>query len=376
MKLPRRLKPPVLLIIAFAALASCKSEQSMQQAMKKICAGPPVPTWFSKLAPPDRLAASSRLVEEQATWYGKNVTNANGRELLVKLALLEPYHWSREISSAAYAANVSPCPYADSHGPIIPSEAVVIDSAYLDGIDPMPIVALTKDSISIDGNEVVKLRNGTVDASEIEGGARGIKISRLSAHNIPEPPESQVRTFEVGGPSPRAISIFAEPTTSYRLLFQTISSLRWQEASFRRFSLLVASKEGTLASLPMVFPEPAVTGIDMDKLPLGLTVSLTDKQLLLWSISGEEGTLEVPSLVIQRDPTKSDEYDFLKLSDKLAEIIERRWPDKIREPMDYDLFLMADGNTPYRIVVELMAATQKTHSGQLQFSTLFAKPLN
>lgn len=358
------------------ALASCNGGQSHSQAMKQFCSGPPVPEWFNALAPPDRMAAFPRVQKEQLAWFEKNVTNAKARELVAKLPALEPYLWSREISNAAKSAIVDPCPLVASLGPIIPSKAAIVNSQHLDGVDALPIVAITKNSISVNGDKVVHLRDGAFDESDLEGGAMGIKIKPLSNYRFPEPPAEahQVRTFEPGGPIPKAVSVFAEPTTPYGLLFQTIATLRSNKASFGRFSLLVASTQGLLGSLPVQLPGAPARYVDLEKEPVHLIVVLTETKLLLWSVSGMEGTLTEPSLVVERDSSKSDEYGFAKLSVKLSEIIERRWPENDRNPEDYELMLMPESTTPYRIIVEFMAATQKTPSGEHQFSTILAKP--
>jgi len=322
------------------------------------------------------MAAASRLAKEQQEWFDTKVSNAKSRKLFEKLGLLEKYRWPREISEAAKEAGLDECAFATSLGPIIPSQATLVSSQHLAGVDDQPIVAITADAISVDGKAIVQVRKGSVDPLELEGGALGIKIMRLSQYSFPNaaPQEHQVRTFQVGGESPLGINIFAEPETPYRLLFQAIASLRSATPAYRRFSLLVASKEGTLGSLPIVLPEHSAYGEGPETEPVMLIVTLTKERLLLWSVSGLEGTLEKPAFVMERDPANSDEYDFAKLSAVLAEIVERRWPNGGRTPEDFELLIMANGDAPYRTIAELVSVTQTTPSGEPYFTPLFAKP--
>ena len=95
-----------------------------------------------------------------------------------------------------------------------------------------------------------------------------------------------------------------------------------------------------------------------DEQPLQLIVSVTKNRLILWSVSGLEGTLKEPKLSAGLLPPKkaSDPpaFDYDKLNAALLEISTRRWAGKKR-PMDtYEILLQADGEIPYETIITVM----------------------
>jgi len=100
-------------------------------------------------------------------------------------------------------------------------------------------------------------------------------------------------------------------------------------------------------------------GKGVDEKPLKLVVSVTRGEILLWSITGLEGTLQEPKARIPRTgDTAGDhpipQYDYQQLSDALAEITQRRWGGKHRPVETYQGMLMADGDTPYGTIIAVM----------------------
>ncbi len=373
-KVGKLLFAAVFLASMGGAPAGCNKGQSLSQAMEKICEGAPLPDWFSKLAPPDRMAASSRLFEEQRAWFEKNVTNTKARKLMAKLASIEPYRWSWELSETARRANVRPCPFVRTLGPAVPSEVPVVSGRHLDGVDTLPLISITRDAISSNGEVIVRLKNGQIDDWDLEGGAMGIQIKRLMSfrHTPQAQDEPRVQTFsEDGGPAGLAINLHLEPNTPQRLLFGTIASLRSAEPPYHHFNLLVASKEGTLGALPIDLPRPLSFDEEQpDAARVQLILSLTDKRLVLWSVSGLEGTLTDPVLSSDRDPANAHWFDLGKVSAKLAEIEERQWPGGEGAP--HELLVQAHAELPYRVLAELLSEIQKTASGEPRFITPLA----
>ncbi len=120
-----------------------------------------------------------------------------------------------------------------------------------------------------------------------------------------------------------------------------------------------------------------------------LVVAVTKPEIIMFSLSGLEGTLEAPKAKIPaREPGK--EYEFQKLTDAAAEIVIRRgWdklrildttgdqplclaPDKAPLPMEAcrpagatEVFLMVDGEIPYATVIAAMDALRSTTDGAL-----------
>ena len=115
-------------------------------------------------------------------------------------------------------------------------------------------------------------------------------------------------------------------------------------------------------TLPSSVPADQVSGAepeeDPDEQPLQLVVSVTKPRLIVWSVSGLEGTLKEPKAVIDRtNPNAAGaapSYDFQKLNDVLYEIASRRWAGKPRERDTYEVILQADGDIPYETVIGVM----------------------
>jgi biopolymer transport protein ExbD len=123
-----------------------------------------------------------------------------------------------------------------------------------------------------------------------------------------------------------------------------------------------------------------------DEQPLKLVVSVQRDKLLLWSISGLEGTLQQPKLSLPRsgvagercdggymcesntcesgkgvckdDPNVSPTpvFDYRKLNDALYAIARDRYRGKKRAPVTYQAILMADRDIPYGTIISLMGA--------------------
>lgn len=94
-----------------------------------------------------------------------------------------------------------------------------------------------------------------------------------------------------------------------------------------------------------------------DDEPLDLVVSVTETQLIVWSISGLEGDLDDPRAVLERENDESapaPEYDYRELNDVLYEIADRRWAGQERDRDTYELILQADGDIPYETIVAVM----------------------
>jgi biopolymer transport protein TolR len=131
--------------------------------------------------------------------------------------------------------------------------------------------------------------------------------------------------------------------------------------------------------------QPAAT-TPPDEQPLKLVVSITRDRMLLWSISGLEGTLQQPKATfprVGRDGEACDGaymcesnycapgqtcapspvgdiplpvFDYRALSNALFEIASRRYTGKQRKPDTYQIILMADGSIPYNTIASVMAA--------------------
>jgi biopolymer transport protein ExbD len=129
-------------------------------------------------------------------------------------------------------------------------------------------------------------------------------------------------------------------------------------------------------------PSPATSPDDQ---PLKLFVSVARDRVVLWSLSGLEGTLHAPKLVLQRSGREGEPcdgpymcesnacddasgkcvasreesapvFDYRALNNALFEIASRRYAGKPRKTETYPAVLQADGDIPYSTIVSVMAA--------------------
>jgi len=110
-------------------------------------------------------------------------------------------------------------------------------------------ITIAKEAILVEGRAIVAIKNGDVDASEKEGGALGIQISKLSrflgaVRQEYESKKSAAGELQPGADGIPELFIIADKTTPYRLLFGVIASARAEEAGYRRFRLIVLEKGG------------------------------------------------------------------------------------------------------------------------------------
>jgi biopolymer transport protein ExbD len=96
-----------------------------------------------------------------------------------------------------------------------------------------------------------------------------------------------------------------------------------------------------------------------DKDPqIQLIVSVTQKGILVWSISGLEGTLQAPKAIIERnsggDRAGEMAFNYPKLNQALVEIATHRWRGQMRDPDTYEIILQADGDIPYGTIIRVM----------------------
>ena len=129
-------------------------------------------------------------------------------------------------------------------------------------------------------------------------------------------------------------------------------------------------------------PQPSTP---LDEIPLKMVVSVTRDQIILWSVSGLEGTLQAPKAVFRRTGKTGDAcdgdymcesnkcdgakrvcaistempqwvYNYRELNDALSEIATRRYANKARKKETYQAVLMPDPSVPYGTIISTMGA--------------------
>lgn len=132
--------------------------------------------------------------------------------------------------------------------------------------------------------------------------------------------------------------------------------------------LLVSISSGLiLGQLNTTLPEKSsqASPSDPDKDPnqkdLQLYVSVTKTRMIVWSLTGLEGTLAEPKSSIERGPDVGKDFpipgfDYRKLNEALVEIASRRWKGKPRLLPTYAITLQADPDIPYGTIIAAMDA--------------------
>ena len=132
-------------------------------------------------------------------------------------------------------------------------------------------------------------------------------------------------------------------------------------------------------------PITSAPSANPDEQPLKLVVSVLPDRMLLWSISGLEGSLSAPKQVFQRTgrdgeacdgpymcesnacdaatqkcaPSRDEPapvFDYRALNATMFEIASRRYTGKQRKAETYQAILIADGAIPYATIVAVMGA--------------------
>jgi len=132
-------------------------------------------------------------------------------------------------------------------------------------------------------------------------------------------------------------------------------------------------------------PPPTNPATNPDDQPLKIVVSITRDHMLLWSISGLEGSVGQPKATFTRTgregepcdgaymcesnscdtttqkcvPSRDEPapvFDYRALNNALFEIANRRYTGKQRKAETYSAILMADGAIPYSTIVSTMSA--------------------
>ena len=103
---------------------------------------------------------------------------------------------------------------------------------------------ISKNGIVVEGEAIVSVSHGDVDASQKEGGSMGIKIPKLtnflaSLRGIQEQKLAQTPGYDPSKAPPPELLIIADRTTPYRLLLQVMFSAKQKEAGYKHFRLIV-----------------------------------------------------------------------------------------------------------------------------------------
>jgi hypothetical protein len=204
---------------------------------------------------------------------------------------------------------------------------------------PSPWIQARTDEILVDGQPVVPMHAGVVDPAELEGGAMGMKILKLSERL------GQVRSQR----PPGEVQISVEPSSTYGLLarlvytasqasaHEVILVLGDQEAKVHLSDLAPAGVAGGDQVIPAGTPRPAP--------PLDLVVTVTHDKIVIWSASGLEGDVRTPAAELASHAPAG-------LGKALA-------PIKARHADCHEVIVMADGELTMGELMPLLVAAQQ-----------------
>jgi biopolymer transport protein ExbD len=103
---------------------------------------------------------------------------------------------------------------------------------------------ITKEGVVVEGQPIVTINNGNVDPAEKDGGAKGMKIPRLTTF-LGALRADQVAKKRTADPSfdpakeiPELL-VIADRTTPYHTLIEVMYSAKQKEAGYKRFRLIV-----------------------------------------------------------------------------------------------------------------------------------------
>jgi biopolymer transport protein ExbD len=211
-----------------------------------------------------------------------------------------------------------------------------------------PVVIATPTAIVIDGKAILQITNGQPAPDEIQGGALGIKLPRVTSVLM-----ERVEQLTKQGPVPR-LELVVDPQLTYQLLLRLIYSAK--QAGFRDFGIVVAVGTATKA-IPITLPDNApsvMPSASPASRPLGLMLAITKSKLLLWSTNGEEGTLSTPKVA----STHIDD-----ITKALADIATHHAADK-------EIIVVAEGSIPMQAVADALAVVRQTADGHELFPTI------
>jgi len=285
-------------------------------------------------------------------WLAKEVTNAEIRALVASLGELAPGEAKHAIEAAATKHAVSPCILIQEVAPRLDVPAIATGGV-LDLEPKTSMILATPNGVVVEGTAIVALKDGAFDPAELEGGAMGVQVPRLTNY---------LEALHKAGGTRIAIAI--APTLSFGVLLRVMSSAK--QATFDPVQLVV-NQRGVPKQVPVRLAsraEPsALSSAPEAPPPLQLVVSVGAGTLSLWSVSQLEGTLAAPKLTLPI----GDKVDLAPLVRALEEIILRRYGSATRSAEDREILAMFEGTTPMQTVGAVLAAVRATHDGKELF---------
>ena len=310
----------LVIVAACSGKSSAPQGQSYAEAMKIVCDG----------------------AGKDPAYFKANLTNTEVITFMSAIGDVNPAERAQRMHDAVAKAGLTSCPYFETPGGVtsIPMPTVPPDTG-LAQLPEAPALIISQNAIVVEGQSIVAVRNGDIDPADKEGGAMGIKITRLAVFM-----KALVDANAAKAPTgpPLRLNLIVDPATPYKLLMAAMFSAK--SGPIRTFALAVRAGTATKA---IVIELPDTTAVDAEAAQIKMVVAITKSKVLLWSLSGQEGTLDKPKLDVPLDR-------IAELRKALVEIADRRWPGGTGK--ETAIVVMADGDVPVQTVAEVMAAAK------------------
>lgn len=344
--------------IALAALAvgACgkgDSGQSVYQAMQILCASDEE-AGVENFAPAERQAAKSR-------WIAARLTNREVRDLFARMGEMSPQDRVKAVEEMVEKAQLKTCDILERGGGggggvpaslSLPELGVAAAGAVpLDDSTAMVTVVATSGELVIAGTPVIPLRGFEPDTTQLRT-ALSFEIVKVRDMTAALVAQAQASGRQLAG-----ARILFPPEAPYRLLYQVLASMKL--AGLARYDI-VARRDGKPVAVPIALPEMAKPATAEDRgasEPLGLVVAVTKNNIIVFSISGTEGTLQRPKLAT----AGISSAEIARAQEALMEIHARHSDER-------SIVVMIDPTINMQLATETLAAVRARPDGSPLFS--------
>jgi hypothetical protein len=221
-----------------------------------------------------------------------------------------------------------------------------------------PRVEVTADEILFEGERVTPVKAWAVPDSDLRQGLWLPRLlARFEAHRkLVESDRFWTNVW--------SWELVAHPDTPFRIVASLLYTAG--KAEYARFTLLVPGAPPIPLALPPTL-KPAVQVLEPlgGKVPprptlLQAVVAIAREKLLVFSLSGEEGSLASPRATIPAGATPGQGYDLAALARSLADL-------KSRHPAETRVILMVDPSVTYRTVLSVLKVLRQSPDGKPLF---------
>jgi biopolymer transport protein ExbD len=261
------------------------------------------------------------------------VTNPEALIVFEEVAVAAPAKRTAILEDAARKAGLDGCAMLETLDPTRRLAIPELPGAALEPFEDAYVMVLSESVVVVEGKQ--------------------LEMDRVEAfaHALLE--QAAARVKAEGGEPRRTVGIAADPETRYDRLFTAVHALVKAGAA----PVMLARDGSRVGAIPIDVPDMAPAAAPSAPVPaedpLGMIVAVTPGEMIVFSTSGQEGTLQQPLLTVPHDR-------LADLAQKLTDVAKRRWEGRERSEDDERIVLMFDGKTPASTVVAVMAVARES----------------